>query len=170
MVNGMDVKDWLSKFPTDCQEVLVNWMCMTDSNLVKYDDRPLMDRFRTPMPFDRPVQYNFPDNCHVKAIIKGGLNVVFGGNPHTPDTPLVAYNASGIRCENRPWQPIDYTIAHLRHFTTKTAEEYCNKLAKGTPDRTYDVFLQTYVGRFWGYNERTEEKVKFFQERGYSVV
>ena len=70
LVNGMDVKDWLSRFPDDCQEVLVNWMCMTDSNLVHYDDRPLMDRFRTPMPFDRPVQYIRKDAKH-EGILPG---------------------------------------------------------------------------------------------------
>lgn len=167
LVNGMNVKDWLSRFPDDCQEVLVNWMCMTDSNLVHYDDRPLMDRFRTPMPFDRPVQYSFPDNFHVKAIIKGGLIVRFGGNPHVPDTPLVAYNASGLRCENRPWQPIDYTIAHLRHFTTKTIEEWMTrKMQVGTPDRDPKNFLPFYKDRFFKINEVTQPKLDYLKSIG----
>ena len=172
-VSGMDVKEWLGRFPQDCEEVLTNWMCMTDNDLVHYDPRPLVERFTVSLsPIDKPVQYgNIPENAHVKCILKGGINgVMFYSNPHVPNTPLVCYNASGIRCSNAPWQPIDYRMARFLHFTTKTTEEYCNKLQRGTPDRPYDVFLKTYVGRFWGYNERTEEKIKFFQERGYSGV
>lgn len=167
------ISDYISRFPEDWQAILVNWDCKTDSGLVYYDHRPLMERFTASLsPIDKPVQYgNIPENAHVKCILKGGIDGVrFYSNPHVPNNSLVCYNASGIRCSNAPWQAIDYRMARLIHFTTKTAEEYCNKLQRGTPDRTYDVFLKTYIGRFWGYNERTEEKVKFFQERGYSGV
>ena len=165
-----NISDYLSTFPDDCQAVLINWLCMTDSNHITYEPKPLMERFTEAMPIDRCVQYSFPENAHVKSIIRGGQDVKFGGNPHVTDTPLIAYNASGVRCENRPWQNIDYRMAALKHFTTKSAEEYCAKLLRGTPDRPYDVFLKTYVGRFFKYNQRTDEKVKFFEEHGYSGV
>lgn len=158
-VSGMDVKEWLGRFPQDCEEVLTNWMCMTDNNLVRYDPRPLVERFREPMQFDKPVQYSFADNCHVKTIIRGGLEVKFGGNPHVPDTPLKAYNASGIRCNNSPWQPIDWGTAHLRHFTTKTIEEWMTrKMVVGTPDRRPEQFLPFYKDRFFQINKMTPEK------------
>lgn len=172
-MNGMNAKEWLKGFPEDCEAILTNWMCMTDNNLVEYDDRPLVERFTQSLnPIDKCVQYsNIPENAHIKGLIKGGLdNVFWYSNPHVPNTNLVCYNASGMRCSNAPWQPIDYRMARLLHFTTKTAEEYCSKLQRGTPDRPYDVFLKTYVGRFWRYNERTDEKVKFFEENGYSGV
>lgn len=158
-VSGMDVKEWLGRFPQDCEEVLTNWMCMTDNDLVHYDPRPLVERFRQMMQPDKPVQYSFPDNCHVKAIIRGGLSVKFGGNPHVPDTPLKAYNASGIRCNNAPWQPIDWSTAHLRHFTTKTIEEWMTrKMQVGTPDRDPKQFLPFYKDRFFTINRMTPEK------------
>ena len=158
-VSGMDVKEWLGRFPQDCEEVLTNWMCMTDNDLVHYDSRPLVERFRQMMQPDKPVQYSFPDNCHVKAIIRGGLCVKFGGNPHVPDTPLKAYNASGIRCNNAPWQPIDWSTAHLRHFTTKTIEEWMTrKMQVGTPDRDPKQFLPFYKDRFFTINRMTPEK------------
>lgn len=172
-MNGMNAKEWLKGFPEDCEAILTNWMCMTDNNLVEYDDRPLVERFKESLnPIDKCVQYsNIPENAHIKGLIKGGLdNVFWYSNPHVPNTNLVCYNASGMRCSNAPWQPIDYRMARLLHFTTKTAEEYCSKLQRGTPDRPYDVFLKTYVGRFFRYNERTDEKVKFFEKKGYSGV
>jgi hypothetical protein len=161
-VSGMDVKEWLGRFPQDCEEILTNWMCMTDNDLVHYDPRPLVERFREPMQFDKPVQYSFPDNCHVKTIIRGGLEVKFGGNPHTPDTPLKAYSASGKRCDNSPWQPIDWGTAHLRHFTTKTIEEWITrKMQVGTPDRRPEQFLPFYKDRFFTINKMTPEKQAF---------
>ncbi len=163
-VNGMNVSNWLEKFPSDCQEVLVNWMTMTDNNLVHYDPRPLVERFREAMTPDRPIQYSFPDNCHVKCIIRGGLDIAFGGNPHVPDTPLVAYNASGIRCQNSPFQPIDWSTAHLRHFTTKTIEEWMTRKMKvGTPDREPSAFLPFYKDRFFKINKMTDEKMNYLK-------
>lgn len=163
-IEGMNVKEWLSTFPDDCQEVLTNWLCMTDNNLVHYDPRPLVERFTEAMDVMKPVQYSFPDDCHVKSIIRGGLDVNFGGNPHTPDTPLVAYNASGLRCQNSPWQPIDFRKAHLRHFTTKTIEEWVTrKMEVGTPDREKKDFLPFYKDRFFKYNQLTKEKEEFLK-------
>ena len=159
-----DISEYLSLFPSDCQAILINWLCMTDNNLVKYDTRPLMERFTEAMPLDRCVQYNFPDNCHVKSIIRGGLDVSFGGNPHTTDTPLIAYNASGVRCENRPWQLMDYRIALLKHFTTKTIEEWMTRKMKvGTPDRDPSQFLPFYKDRFFKINEMTEDKMNYLK-------
>lgn len=166
VVNGMDAKNWLSTFSDECQEVLINWMTMTDNNLVRYDDRPLMERFREPMPFDKPVQYSFPDNCHVKSIIKGRLtNVIFSGNPHVTDNPLVAYNASGKRCQKHsPFQPIDFTTAFLKHFTTKTIEEWVTrKMQVGTPDRHPNQFLPAYRDRFFKINEMTQDKLDYLK-------
>lgn len=159
-----DISEYLELFPSDCQAILVNWLCMTDNNLVKYDPRPLMERFTQAMPLDRKVQYNFPDNCHVKSIIRGGLDVRFGGNPHTTDTPLIAYNASGVRCENRPWQPMDYRIALLKHFTTKTLEEWMTRKMKvGTPDRDPSQFLPFYKDRFFKINQMTDDKMNYLK-------
>lgn len=159
-----DISEYLSLFPSDCQAILINWLCMTDNNLVKYDPRPLMERFTEAMPLDKCVQYNFPDNCHVKSIIRGGLDIAFGGNPHTTDTPLIAYNASGVRCENRPWQLMDYRIALLKHFTTKTIEEWVTRKMKvGTPDRDPSQFLPFYKDRFFKINEMTEDKMNYLK-------
>lgn len=159
-----DIHKYLTQFPKDCQAVLVNWMCMTDNGLVRYDPRPLMKRFTTPMEFERKVQYNFPDNCHVKSILRGGLDVRFGGNPHVTDTPLNAYNASGIQCSNRPWQPMDYRVAYLKHFTTKTIEEWMTRKMKvGTPDRDPKLFLPFYKDRFFQINEKTQAKLDYLK-------
>ena len=160
-----NIKDFLKEFPEDCQCVLTNWLCMTDNNLVYNDGRPLMERFTEFMPLDKCVQYQFPDNCHVKSIIKGGLDRInFCGNPHTTDTSLIAYHSNGKRCNNRPWQEIDYSNALIKHFTTKTIQEWMqNKMKKGTADRPYDVFIQFYKDRFFKINQMTQSKLDYLK-------
>lgn len=169
--NHSTIGEFLSEFPNDAQVVLVNWLIMTDNNLVKYDPRPLMERFTQPMPIEKCVQYNFPDNCHVKSILRGGMDdISFTWNPHTTANKLRAYTASKVVTNNHPFQNIDYRSAYLMHFTTKTAEEYCDKLRKGVPTDYHQDFLKVYAGRFFKYNEMTEEKVRFFEERGFKGV
>ena len=158
------ISEYLEKFPRECQAVLVNWLCMTDNDLVKYDPRPLMERFTEPMKLDKCVQYNFPENCHVKSIIRGGLDITFGGNPHTTDTPLVAYSSTRGKTENRPWQPMNHTMAYLKHFTTKTIEEWMTRKMKvGTPDREPSRFLPFYHDRFFKVNEVTKDKLDYLK-------
>lgn len=162
LVQDGNISDYLNRFPTECEAVLVNWLCMTDNNLVHYDSRPLMERFTEPMKIDKWVQYQFPDNYHVKSIIRGGRIARFGGNPHTTDTPLRTYQSNGIRCDNRPWQPYDYNHTYLKHFTTKTIEEWMTRKMKvGTPDREPSQFLPFYKDRFFKINEVTQEKLDF---------
>lgn len=165
----------ISDFLEDKQQfecVLVNWLCMTDNNLVHYDPRPLMERFTQPMDVLRPIQYQFPDNCHIKSIVKGHLPCVrFISNPHIPTNQLKCCNADGMLVNSTPWQQITYQNAYLKHFTTKTIEEWMTRKMKvGTPDRDQTQFLPFYVGRFWKINEKTEEKLKYLEENGYSVV
>lgn len=164
IVKDKTVKEWLSSFPNDCQMVLTNWMTMTDNNLVRYDARPLMERFTEPMEYDKCVQYGFPDNRHVKCIVKGGLGNITFGNPHVPNTPLTAYNASNKRCQNSPFQPIDYETAYIKHFTTKTIEEWMTrKMMVGVPDRSQKTFITSYNDRFFKINETTKEKLDYLK-------
>lgn len=162
LTHEQSISDFLEK-KSMYEVVLINWLCMTDNNLVRYEDKPLMERFTTPMDIMRPVQYSFPDNCHVKSIVKGHLpHVVFQSNPHIPTNQLRCCNADGLMVSSSPWQQITYREAYLKHFTTKTIEEWLtNKMKKGTPDREPNKFLPFYKDRFFKINEMTQEKLDF---------
>lgn len=154
----------------DC--ILINWMCMTDNNLINYEDKPLMERFTEPCDKDVRVQYAFPENMHIKSIIKGGLsNLAFWGNPHIPSNYLLCCNADGVRCDQTPFQPITWNTAYLKHFVTKSLEEWvCNKCVRGTGDRDMKCFLETYQFRYFKYNQRTKEKLHWLKENGYDWI
>ena len=151
MNNGMSLKQWLSERPEGKDVVKVNWMCMTDNNLIEDDGRPMMERFTEPMPYDQGVQYSFPENNHVKSIVRGRLSKVKFKTPHVPITPANP-NPS-------PFRRYRYDDCCLRHFTTKTISEWLsNKCQKGVGDRCKANFDRKYRDRFFKYNALTAEK------------
>lgn len=162
------VTGFLATMPQECQCILINWMDMTDSGLIRNDGRPLMERFTEPMEKDRRgIGGDFPENNHVKCIVRGGVNgLAFVRNPHVPTTPrLHCCNALGQAVAKKPRIPYTHERAFLKHFTTKTIEEWLtNKMSKGTAGITYDVFLKSYADFFFKINDRTPEKEAFIRE------
>ncbi len=163
----MTVKQWLAFYTgTGADTVLVNWKCYGDCGLVYDDGRDVKERFTEPLPLDKAVQYDFPNNDHVKSIVRGGLGEMrFGRNPHVPDTARCCYTASWQRCEASPFQRYDFSVAALHHYATKTVQEWMtNKWTKGTGNKPdMDAFRKKYKGRFFKYNEATPEKLAYVE-------
>ena len=148
----------------------INLMTVGDNGLVEYDNRPLMERFPEPIPFDTNVAYNFPEDMHVSSIVRGGLeDIKWEGNgfTHTPSpNNLRCCNNVGFSVDSEsPFAPIDFQFAAFKHYTTKTASEYCDKMRRGFPDQLWDGsrvknLIET---RFFRTNEITKEKIEVFK-------
>ena len=164
IVSGEDIHSFMSRYNSQC--VLVNWMDYTDSGLIRNDHRPLMERFTQPMPFDKQVGGDYPENNHAKSIVRTGIAGLSFKNPHIPKTPMLqCCNTKGEVCKQRPRIKYDHSIAYLRHFTTKTIEEWLtNKWLKGTAGLSYDQFRKDYGDFFFRINERTPEKEAYIQQ------
>lgn len=162
-----DIHLFLSKMEKfEC--VLVNWMIMTDNGQIYNTFRPLEERFTEPMPYNKNVGYNFPENNHVKSIVRGHLdNVQFTSNPHIPSTPLKCCNTKGEKADQSPWTPYDFSKAYLKHFQYKTIEEWLNKkMKRGTPDRSYEQFLKdTPIDNFFNINTKTDDKLEYINTK-----
>ncbi len=90
---------------------------------------------------------------------------------HADRQQLICYHANGRRCSNSPFQAIDWSVACINHYVTKSIEEYCtNKLKRGVGDRNYELFLYTYSKRFFMYNEKTPEKEEWLKEHGIQGI
>lgn len=149
----------------------INLMTIGDNGHVKYEDKPLMERFPEPIPFDRKVAYPFPEDEHVSSIVRGGLDDIKWegkGYTHTPSpNNLRCCNNVGFYVESEsPFAPVDFQFAAFRHYTTKTAQEYCDKMRRGFPDQLWDGsrvknLIET---RFFRTNEVTKEKVQVFKD------
>jgi hypothetical protein len=162
------IQEFVESFPQDWQAILINWATYGDSGHIYADySKGVKERFTEPRPNSKS-QYNFLDDCHIKSLIRGGLpNLQFFGNPHIPNTPLVCYHAEGYRCNQSPFQDIRRNVAYIKHFTTKSLEEYClGKLQRGTADRDINCFKSTYQGRYFKINDWTREKQAYIDSLG----
>jgi hypothetical protein len=105
-------------------------------------------------------------------MMRGGLGKIkWVGTPHTPNIKdLKCVDGSGrVAKSESPFSVYTFTDAYLRHFTTKTAEEYAGKLLRGFPDLDYEkhkkrwkLLLET---RFFKTNEVTQEKIDLFKDK-----
>lgn len=153
-----DLESFLTDRQSNC--VLINWECYGDNGLVKYDDRPVMRRFKERLPIDLHVQYpDHVENEHIKCFIRGGLiDVKYTVNPHLPAGCGTYETADRIPCKASALQPFSDKTAVLRHYITKTAEEWVDKFRRGGCDRQCDMWQAQYYDRFFKYNERTKAK------------
>jgi hypothetical protein len=161
-----NIKDFLSKIG-DYQCVKINWMTFTDNNLILNDGRPLNERFTEPADFDVKKGYSFPENNHVKSIIRCGIDKFnWSGNPHVCGMGIKCCDANGKESSNSPFQPYDFETAYLKHFSMKTIDEYINnKLKRGVGDRSYSSFKGSYkIDDFFKINEKTVEKEDYIKK------
>lgn len=173
VLDGYDtISSFIASIPSDWECIVFNWMTMTDSGQIYADySVPVQERFTEANP-NAMSQYSFSDDHHIKSLVRSGLNdVKFTGNPHIPSTPLTVYNALGKRCDQSPFQQVIHNTAYIKHYTTKSLEEYCcNKLLRGTGDRSYELFLQTYGNRYFKINDWTKEKQEYLDRMGFKGI
>ena len=164
------LKSFLADRQSNC--ILINWECYGDNGQLHYEDKPVMERFPKPLPTDLHVQYeNHAENEHIKCFIRGGLDGVrYTVNPHLPDGCQSYENAAGIPCKASALQPYDGSSAVLRHYITKSAEEWVEKFRRGGCDRKFDLWQSEYFDRFFKYNERTKVKEEILNGMREKVV
>ena len=160
---GDDINTFMRRYEKfDC--LLVNWMVMDDNDLVHYDDRPQMERFTRPMDYDRHVSYNKPENNHVKCLVRGGLPDIEFKNPHRPRTRMRCCNTRGELCKQNTFQPYDFSVAYIKHFTTRTIEEWLqNKVVRGYPNGATAELRQKAIEKFFQRNNPTKEKMEYIK-------
>ena len=121
-----------------CEAIIFNWIIYTDNDLIYYDNRTLVERFTTP-------DLHAYGNIFVKSIVRGRLNkTIFlpQKSNHVPEKEVTVCNSKGnIIKRYNPFTliPPIFDNGYLKHFTTKTAEEYCDKIIRGQPrNESYD--------------------------------
>ena len=171
LVKDNNIKDYLSR---DCfknaNQILINWKIYTDNDLVYDDGKPCLERFTTPMEKDKIIEHiGIKQNEIVKTIIRTKLNNIQLNTVHLFDSELLkqtTYNNIGNKInELKYWQPINWDLSYIKHFTTKTIEEWIkNKQIRGTGARSMSMFKLTYpVFLFFKYNKMTKEKHEYIK-------
>lgn len=148
----------------DCDAVLLNWMCYGDSGKTFYEERPLLERLKTPLPKYYSVSNLWgkqPINGHVKTLVRTGLDFEMTG-PHVGQGSRQCEDAEGRAVENVPYQPrISHEVLYVRHFITKTIEEYIR--TKGRRPAADGAFGYYSISSFFWYNKPTIFKLRIWR-------
>lgn len=157
---GKNIKELLNGREVDV--ITVNWENYGDNGLVKASTKKMADRFTTPCDPAISVKDPYhPDNYHVKSIVRGGLPFAIWKNPHCPIVAGTYETIEGKPSKLSPFHQPDYSVARLRHYVTKTIEEWMKlKVRRGegcSPNNT-EKLRANPEEIFFAYNERTAEK------------
>ena len=182
------IQDYLSRecFKNKIQ-ILINWKIYTDNDLVYDDGRGCLERFVTPMDIYKHVEYkDMFENAHVKPLIRTKITNIKFNNPHIINSSnkqlndilnVTSCNNCGNLCKLHHWQLdsnnlINYDLSYIKHFTTKTIDEWVNnKIKRGCGDRKPEFFNKTYpLERFFKYNKITDEKLKYLNDQGFDIT
>lgn len=151
--------------------VHLNWMCYGDNGMINKDARSVTERFSKPWGKDvHYTYYNHRENEHIKSIIRKGLTIdwVSGedSNPHTPKGLSYVCNALGTQVLNEPFAPICFEKAYIRHFITKSIEEYAIKVERQCADCNAMIYS---FPKFFRINVPTLRKLIWLKQH-YSPV
>ncbi len=133
----------------------LNWMCYGDNGMVRKKEGGVVDRFKKPIkPYTFRYTYDFPENMHIKSIIKKNVDidwnsVQWNSNPHTPwGLGSISDDEGNMIAENSPFKKVGFNIAYIRHYFTKTLEEYSCKIVRQCADcnATFYSFSKFYRG------------------------
>lgn len=143
----------------------VNWLLFGDGGQLYNDGKPLLQRITQPLDFNMTTLYDFPDNFHVKSIVRGGLDSIEWKTAHTPIINGRCCNGFGIEIDPKsPFTPYDYRLSALLHFTTKTASEFADKVNRGFCDGN-PISKKSMIEMFFQRNEVTQEKIDIFKNK-----
>ena len=144
-----------------CDVILINWLVYSDNDLIRYENKSLNERFIEPLYYNK-------DNRFVKSIIKGNIAQnpwAYGQTPHRPEYHLRTCDSEGNRVKtfNDVIKPPRIKNIYIKHFVTKSAEEYIRKIKRGHPGNVV-LYFDERIDIYFMYNKVTKEKVKFFED------
>ena len=154
----------LSKFKK-CSSILINWRYYGDNDFIYYEPKPLKIRFAKPFIFDENKTVNIYFLAAAKSIIKGRLNITWTHFPHfLNSSKICSPNGSII---NNPLSSPNYKNAFIKHYTTKSTEEYLIKLFKGKVSSPYYLNKEAiiyWINKYYFlFNKITKQKLLFIK-------
>ena len=145
-----------------CETILLNWVIYGDNELEKYDNRTMMERFTKPI-------YK----------LSRGKNIV---RTDIPNLIIVTSHVIGVNtnyfCDSNgkrlfpknfyDFESPKYLEVYIKHFFTKTAEEFCMKLNRGDAhfykeESNYLNIMNERINSFMKFNKINNEKLNIIE-------
>ena len=160
-----NIKEYLNnKIFKKCANIKINWLMFSDNDLLYYENIPLQKRFTTPL-------YHDNANIIIKSTVRGNLKFNYWrsmNNPHSSSNYLTACNSMGNITNPTTFysSPFNHEYSYLKHYPTKTIQEYCNKMKKGRADLLIKIdnkTLENYFNYFFERNKKAQKKIEYFK-------
>ena len=139
-----------------CQSILFNWHIYNDNNLIKYDKRTMIERFKS-------CKFITGTN---KFIVRGNIKKLLITTAHIAiNTNYCNSKGDLIYRKNYKMLPKENnSIAFIKHFYTKTAEEFCNKILRGDVQFSVNKTFSYQITKFFRYNKKNINKIKILEK------
>lgn len=167
--NGVSLPDFLDGPSFDGVTVVhLHWRYYGDGGRAKYSPEPLAVRFPDPAPED--VKYADalkPENRYVKSIVRTGYDCVNFRDVHAPWFYGAACRTPSGQFEyvDRSTAPVDLKGARVRHYGTKTIEEYIRRrIGRRRATGLKQISVKDRLDWFFRVNEMTSEKLQVIHE------
>ena len=158
--HAKNIQEFLSnKRYKKCINIKINFLFYSDNELLHYDKRPLQERFTTAL-------YNHGANRVIKIMVRGGLYTNYWPEKctaHSSALDVYSCNSNGQRINHETIfnSPPALKYARLKHYYTKSTEEYLIKASRGSA--THDIKWNDERKKYkymlyFNYNKKTKEK------------
>jgi len=175
LVNYTNIHQFLSQPSLEkCQSIIINWKYYGDNNNVYYERKPLLERFTETYNYNEIKKDD--DKYFIaagKSLVRGGLNISWYHFPHYLKD-IVNCRPNGNLLKN-PLSYPNHSNAFIKHFATKSTEEYALKMFKETVNSSYKSNKENIIYLIKNYyfriNKVTEEKIKLFNKiLGFTIT
>lgn len=159
--NFKNIKNYLNQKRFEkCDNILLNFVYYSDNNLLYYDNRTLSKRFFTQRKIIRgEINYEiFKSILKVKKYLR--VNSI-----HLISKNLTFCNGFG-QIKNYSSLNYDFDKFYIKHFFSKSVEEFINKLLKGSAVYGNSVDKLMYrIKEYFDINEKTINKINYIRKK-----
>ena len=142
------IKNLLYYVKNKCKKIYLNWVFHTDNNLIHYENRSLFERFPE-VERDAIIGNNYSQK--VKSILRGNISdFLIAKESHTSHiitNSVKACNGFGKEVKlNKEYlmANADAKYNYIDHFYTKSAEEFVQKLQRGSAVKGDDKYFKFF--------------------------
>ena len=166
---------FLKSIPQDTDIIHLHWRLYGDNDLLTYDNRPVQERFTVAVEnnsfhhgYCKYIKSIFRNKAHLDNKIGNPL-VINNHHSVNDDEIMLRRNSLGEqivnpRCFMCDFKEEEFNIAYIKHFITKTSEEYIDKRKRGDSFRKHGNNGKYSEHFFFIFNKETKEKVEYFKK------
>ena len=146
--------------------VSMHWRYYGDNGLVRYDERPLAERFKEAAPIDVKYATDKDENRYIKSFVRTMLPVKCGVHTSKFYGSVNKLADGSIREPFEDIGEVNVNVARIKHYGTKTIEEYIKRKCLNINRATglNSIPSKERLDWFFNVNEVTEEKLQVIRE------